>query len=191
MRRWLFLCGLVFCFVPALRVRADDATNQKYKPLIEAMRQWLAQEITDKGIPALSWALVEDQQLIWSEGHGFQDPVRKISATGDTVYRVGSVSKPITALLLMMLVEQGLIDLDAPVRTYLPDFQPKNTTGKEITLRQMVAHRSGLVRNSSMCRKPRPVTPTPPSPPSVCSSKKARRKRLPGSFSESCSIRLA
>ncbi len=58
------------------------------------------------------------------------------------------MSKPITALLLMMLVEQGLIDLDQPVQTYLPEFKPKNTTGKQITLRQMLAHRSGLVREA-------------------------------------------
>ncbi len=63
----------------------------------------------------------------------------KVTATGDTVYRVGSVSKPVTALLLMMLVEQGLIDLDAPVQKYLPDFQPKNSTGKALTLRQLLA----------------------------------------------------
>jgi CubicO group peptidase (beta-lactamase class C family)/D-alanyl-D-alanine dipeptidase len=146
MRRWF--PALAIALVPALCLSADDAAPQRYKPLVEAMRKWLAQEIADKGIPALSWGLVDDQELVWSEGHGFQDPAMGVSATGDTVYRVGSVSKPITALLLMMLVEQGLIDLDVPVQKYLPDFQPRNTSGKPITLRQMVAHRSGLVRES-------------------------------------------
>jgi CubicO group peptidase (beta-lactamase class C family)/D-alanyl-D-alanine dipeptidase len=148
MRRRLIFFGLVLCFLPTFILRADDADPQKYKSLIEAMRKWLTREIEEKGIPALSWALVDDQQLVWSEGHGYRDPARKASATGDTVYRVGSVSKPITALLLMMLVEQGLIDLDVPVQNYLPDFQPRNTTGKKITLRQMLAHRSGLVREA-------------------------------------------
>jgi CubicO group peptidase (beta-lactamase class C family)/D-alanyl-D-alanine dipeptidase len=148
MRTRFFLLGLAFTFLPIFFVRADDTATQRYKPLIEAMQKWLDQEIVDKGIPALSWALVDDQDLIWAQGHGEQDPTRKTAATADTVYRVGSVSKPITALLLMMLVEQGAIDLDAPVQKYLPDFHPKNTTGKEITLRQMLAHRSGLVRES-------------------------------------------
>ena len=67
-------------------------------------------------------------------------------ATPDTLYRVGSVSKPFTALLLMMFVEMGLIDLDAPIQDYLPEFQPVNKSGKKITLRQMLSHRSGLVR---------------------------------------------
>src|ERR1019366_9429026 len=70
----------------------------------------------------------------------------KLAATADTLYRVGSVSKPFTALLLMIFVEMGLIDLDVPVQTYLPEFQPINKTGKKITLRQMLSHRSGIVR---------------------------------------------
>jgi CubicO group peptidase (beta-lactamase class C family)/D-alanyl-D-alanine dipeptidase len=146
MRRRLFLIAV--CFLPSFFLHAGETPAQKYKPLIEAMHAWLAEEIADKGIPALSWALVDDQQLVWAEGVGYQDPRQKTAAGAGTVYRVGSVSKPITALLLMMLVEQGLIDLDAPVQKYLPEFQPKNTSGKQITLRQMLAHRSGLVRES-------------------------------------------
>jgi len=159
MRRWLVVVALFGCLVTS-SLRADDATTPKYRPLIEALHQWLPEEIADKGIPALSWVLVDDQQLVWSEGAGYQDPVRKITATGDTVYRVGSLSKPITALLLMMLVEQGLIDLDAPVQRYLPDFHPKNTTGKAITLRQMLAHRSGLVREAPVGNYFDPTQPT-------------------------------
>src|SRR5262249_37314593 len=52
----------------------------------------------------------------------------------------------ITDIAVMQLVEQGLYDLDAPVSQYLPDFTPKNPFGKEITLRQLMSHRSGLVR---------------------------------------------
>jgi D-alanyl-D-alanine dipeptidase/CubicO group peptidase (beta-lactamase class C family) len=54
----------------------------------------------------------------------------------------------VTALALMMLVEQGKIDLDAPVSDYLPEFKPTNSFGKKITLRQMLSHHSGLVRES-------------------------------------------
>ncbi len=67
-------------------------------------------------------------------------------ATADTVYRVGSVSKLFTDLAIMQLVERGVLDLDAPITKYLPDFKPGNPYDKPITLRQMMAHRSGLVR---------------------------------------------
>ena len=148
MRRWILALILALGSLHAFSIGADQASDHKYKPLVEALRKWLPEEIAAKGIPALSWALVDDQQLICAEGCGFEDPVQKTTATGDTVNRVGSLSKPITALLLMMLVEQGQIDLDAPVQKYLPDFRPKNPTGKAITLRQMLAHRSGLVRET-------------------------------------------
>jgi len=124
------------------------AQDKKYQKVIQTLETFLAEEIKDKGIPALSIALVDDQTLVWAKGFGYQDPARKIPATARTVYRVGSVSKPISALLLMILVELGLIDLDMPVQTYLPDFNPKNASGKEITLRQIYCHRSGLIRES-------------------------------------------
>ena len=69
-----------------------------------------------------------------------------MEATADTVYRVGSVSKLFTDIALMQLVERGKVDLDAPVTRYLPDFRPRNPFGKPITLRQLMSHRSGLVR---------------------------------------------
>lgn len=125
-----------------------SALLKKYEPVIAALSEWLPREIADKGIPALSIALVDDQTLVWEAGFGFQDPEAKSAAGPRTVYRVGSVSKPITALLLMMLVESGAISLDAPVERYLAEFKPTNQFGKPITLRQILAHRSGLVRET-------------------------------------------
>jgi serine beta-lactamase-like protein LACTB len=129
-------------------VPADVPAKKPYQEAAARLDRFIAEEIADKGIPALSIALVDDQTIVWSRGFGFADPKNKIAATADTVYRVGSVSKPFTALLLMLFVELGLIDLDAPVTKYLPDFRPKNPFGKEITLRQMLSHRSGLVRET-------------------------------------------
>ena len=125
---------------------AGEKPPQQYAATVDALEKWLTEEVAAKRLPALSIALVDDQTTVWSRGFGWQDPQTKTPATADTLYRVGSVSKPFTTLLLMILVEMGLIDLDAPVQDYLPDFQPTNKTGKKITLRQMVSHRSGLVR---------------------------------------------
>jgi serine beta-lactamase-like protein LACTB len=127
---------------------ADERPPEKYTGAIESLERWLAEEVSAKKLPALSIALVDDQSTVWSRGFGYQDPHAKTAATGDTVYRVGSVSKPFTTLLLMILVEMGVLDLDAPVNDYLPEFKPTNQSGKKITLRQMVSHRSGLVRES-------------------------------------------
>ncbi|PYP61087.1 MAG: hypothetical protein DMD26_18560 [Gemmatimonadetes bacterium] len=62
------------------------------------------------------------------------------------MYRVGSVSKLFTDVAIMQLVEQGKVDLDAPVTTYVTEFHPHNPYGRPITLRQLMSHRAGLVR---------------------------------------------
>lgn len=120
----------------------------KYAAAVGELRGWIEKEVALKDIPALSIAIVDDQETVWAAGFGHTDELKKTLAGPGTVYRIGSVSKPIAALLLMLYVEQGKIDLDAPVRDYLPDFRPKNPSGKKITLRQALSHRSGLVRES-------------------------------------------
>ncbi len=117
-----------------------------YRDAIQSLDAFIAHEVAAKELPALSIALVDDQTVIWSKGFGFADPKQRTLATAETVYRVGSVSKLFTDIAVMQLVEQGKLDLDAPVTTYLPDFKPRNPFGKAITLRQLMAHRSGLVR---------------------------------------------
>jgi CubicO group peptidase (beta-lactamase class C family)/D-alanyl-D-alanine dipeptidase len=143
----IFLILLALSLVP-FPVSADEKPATKYAAAVESLQRWLDHEVAAKKLPALSIALVDDQTVVWSHGFGYQDPQTKTAATGDTLYRVGSVSKPYTTLLLMLLVEMGMIDLDAPVQDYLPEFKPVNKSGKKITLRQMVSHRSGLVRES-------------------------------------------
>ena len=80
----------------------------------------------EKKLPALSIALVDDQSIVWARGFGFADPKAKTPATAETIYRVGSVSKLFTDLAVMQLVERGVLDLDAPITNYLPDFKPGN-----------------------------------------------------------------
>ncbi|MFO0909194.1 MAG: serine hydrolase domain-containing protein [Isosphaeraceae bacterium] len=102
--------------------------------------------------------------------HGLARPAEKVAATADTIHRVGSVSKLFTDLALMQLVEAGKVDLDAPVARYLPDFQPRNPSGKPITLRMLMAHRSGLTPSRRWA-----ATSTPPHPHSARRSRASTR----------------
>jgi CubicO group peptidase (beta-lactamase class C family)/D-alanyl-D-alanine dipeptidase len=147
MRVWV---TLTVCVAPLFLIvaRAGDRPAARYADAVAALDQWLAKEVADKKLPALSLAVVDDQTTVWAKGYGWQDPGHMMHASADTLFRVGSISKPITALLIMMFVEMGLIDLDAPIQTYLPELRPINKSGKDITLRQILAHRSGLVRES-------------------------------------------
>lgn len=106
----------------------------------------IKREMANQSLPAVSIVLVDDQKVVWAQGFGLADPKQKIAAGADTIYRVGSVSKLFTDTALMQLVEKRQLDLDAPVERYLPDFHPANPFGKPITLRELMSHRSGLVR---------------------------------------------
>src|SRR5216683_2352470 len=125
---------------------ADIAPRRDYAAVAAALEPFIQHELTEKQLPALSLALVDDQQIVWAQGFGFADADRKIPATAGTIYRAGSVSKLFTDIGIMQLVERGELDLDTPVTRYLPDFHPKNPFGKAITLRELMSHRSGLVR---------------------------------------------
>jgi len=105
-------------------------------------------ERSTKSIPAISLALVDGRRIVWARGFGWADSSAGVRATAASVYRVGSISKLFTAFGVMQLVEQRALDLDAPIRRYLPDLKPTNRFGGEITLRKLASHRSGLTREA-------------------------------------------
>jgi len=108
---------------------------------------WLIEkEMKKYGVQGLSIALVVEQQVIWAEGFGYADVARKIPATPDTIFRQASVSKLITAVAVMQLVEAGSVDLDRPLGSYLPEFSVKKhfSEAEPITPRNILTHHSGL-----------------------------------------------
>jgi CubicO group peptidase (beta-lactamase class C family)/D-alanyl-D-alanine dipeptidase len=122
------------------------AARKDYTGVVEALRPFIQQQMAGKELLALSIAIIDDQQIVWAQGFGMADPKSKTPASADTVYRIGSVSKLFTDIAIMQLVERGDLNLDAPVTEYLPDFHPRNPFGTPITLRQLMSHRSGLLR---------------------------------------------
>jgi CubicO group peptidase (beta-lactamase class C family)/D-alanyl-D-alanine dipeptidase len=135
---WLLCCAAI--------CSAYSQSGAEWQPVISVLRERIAHEMADKQLPAVAIALVDDQRVIWAEGFGYQDAAHKVPASASTVFRVGSVSKLFTDIGVMQLVESGKLNLDAPVTNYLPTFHPVNPFGGEITLRELMSHRSGLVR---------------------------------------------
>ncbi|MGV3485224.1 MAG: serine hydrolase [Planctomycetaceae bacterium] len=128
------------------RLHADSQPD--YREAIARLQTAIRYELDSKQLPAFSIAIVDGQRTVWAEGFGFQDADKKVPASADTIYRVGSVSKLFTDIAVMQLVDEGRLDLDAPVRQYLPTFSPDNPFDAPITLRQLMSHRAGLVRES-------------------------------------------
>jgi CubicO group peptidase (beta-lactamase class C family) len=97
-------------------------------------------------VPGAAVALVRDGQVAWTAGYGQADPVRRVPVTAETVFQVGSISKPVTAWGVLRLVDKGLLDLDAPVQRYLTRWHlPASPHDPdEITVRRLLNHSAGL-----------------------------------------------
>ncbi len=124
------------------------AARDDYSEIAAHLSKFIDYETKQKHIPALSIALVDGNEIVWAGGFGYADPDGKIPATAQTIFRVGSVSKLLNDVAVVQLCEQGKLDLDADIRKVIPDFQPENPFDQPITLRRLMNHTSGLVRES-------------------------------------------
>jgi len=152
---WVGLLGLAAAIAPGLRAAEPTPAPKPAKPTdygkaIARLEQIADEELKRGLIPGVSIALVDDQQTVCARGFGLADKARRVPATPQTVYRVGSISKLFNAMAVMQLVEQGKLDLDKPVTGYDPQFRIVNPFdgSPPVTLRQLLCHRSGMVRES-------------------------------------------
>ena len=120
-----------------------------YAPITEYLSAFIKRKMKSGKITGLSIALVDNQQMIWSEGFGLADKELKLCCSSKTRYRVGSISKLFNAVAVMREVELGNLDLDTPVVEYVPGFRINSRFGPtdDITLRNLLTHHSGLPEN--------------------------------------------
>jgi CubicO group peptidase (beta-lactamase class C family) len=139
------IAALLFVVAASARAQAAasmpaTAVHDDVAAIAEARRRIFAWMASTQA-PGVSVAVARDGRLVWSEGIGCADLEQEVPVTPITRFRVGSVSKPLTATLLGLLVEEGRLDLDAPVQTYIPDFPRK---AWPITTRQLAGHLAGV-----------------------------------------------
>jgi len=91
--------------------------------------------------PGISAAVVQDGEFVWAAGFGMADLENSVPSTSQTLYRLGSISKPLTATAAMALWEHGKLDLDSPVQKYCPAFPQKPWP---ITTRELLGHLGGI-----------------------------------------------
>jgi serine beta-lactamase-like protein LACTB len=126
---------------------AQEATNHTvFEPrsptsAIEESRRLVRTLMTDQHVPGLSVAVWCDGRVVWSEGFGYSDLETRVPVWPHTRFRIGSISKPLTAAAVGRLVERGKLDLDRPVREYVP-YWPKKKHA--ITPRQLGGHLAGI-----------------------------------------------
>jgi cyanophycinase len=138
---------------PAPAGRSATPAPAQASPLspatIEALDRFVATEHAKDGIGSLTVGVVSKDGLLWAKSYGYADQERRIHATSDTVYRIGSITKQFTALMLLQLVEQGKVKLSDPVEKYFPEIRKVTSRRPEappVTLGQLATMTAGLAR---------------------------------------------
>jgi len=106
-----------------------------------AIEKAVSNFMSANSVPGIATAVVLDGEPVWSAGFGMADLEDYAPTTSATLFRLGSISKPITAVAILQLSERGKLDLDAPVQKYCPAFPKKDWP---ITTRELLGHLGGI-----------------------------------------------
>lgn len=148
MRRFAAFLTIVFLFgqTVMLAPRAVFAQTSS-KPVrslstaqLKEFEDFVAAQMAIDRVPGLSVGYMKGDE-VWAKGYGFADLENKLPARAESMYRLASVTKPMTATAVLQLAEKGRIDLDAEVQTYVPYFPKKNFP---VTVRQLLGHLGGI-----------------------------------------------
>jgi len=125
--------------IPAV---SDQNTDD---PFTEA-RTLIQETLERQKVPSISVAVAKDGKILWEEGFGWANIEKKIKASPHTMYSLASISKPLTATGLMVLVERGLVDLSRPANDYLADAKIRSFQGNAsvATVQRLLHHTAGL-----------------------------------------------
>jgi len=129
---------LVFISPPWLFSQGD--TPSPFDDTIKVFEAFVQEHMSLDQVPALSAGFVKDGH-VWAKGFGYSDLENSVPARADNSYRLASISKTITALAVLQLVEQGKIDLDQEIQAYVPYFPKKKWP---VTVRHLLGHLGGI-----------------------------------------------
>jgi serine beta-lactamase-like protein LACTB len=132
----LFVC--IVCVTLSVCHAQDRQLSPEKRTQIEAA---VSKFMSSTHVPGVSIVVVENAELEWAAGFGFADLENNVPASEHTLFRLGSISKSLTAVGAMQLYERGKLDLDAPVQKYCPAFPQKSAP---ITTRLVMGHLAGI-----------------------------------------------
>lgn len=124
-----------------------DSQEAKRK-LEAALADWLPDKMADWKVPGMGIAVVMDREVIFAGGFGVRDREKNLPVTAETIFAIGSSSKAFAAASVALMVDDGKLEWDKPVRDYLPEFKLKDDfASARMTPRDLLCHRSGLPRH--------------------------------------------
>ncbi|NUU79343.1 serine hydrolase domain-containing protein [Paenibacillus xylanilyticus] len=135
------LCAAVLVVIPMTDVRAEANRMGAIENQAERLA---AQMVQNYGVTGLQYAIMDEGEIILSDGVGFHDKASQKPVDKDSMFGIGSVSKMVVTAATMMLVDSGKVDLDQPLTSYIKDFEMADDRYTQITPRMLMNHSSGL-----------------------------------------------
>jgi CubicO group peptidase (beta-lactamase class C family) len=149
----LLFFALLYCPAGAVAQPQSAATAGRtdVEARLNGLDVFIAEVMAEWKVPGLAIAIVEDGAVVLSKGYGYRDVDEELPVTSRTLFAIGSITKSFTVTALGMLADEGRLEWDEPVRTYMPDFELYDDVASErMTPRDLVTHRSGLPRHDLM-----------------------------------------
>ena len=135
MKKSILIVFISFLFIQTLNVQAQ--INSKKRQIFE---NFVQKQMQEEQIPGLSIGFIKDGKM-WVKGYGYSDLENKIPAKDVSAYRLASITKPMTAIAILQLVEQGKINLNDEVQKYVPYFPKKKYP---VRVGQLLGHLGGI-----------------------------------------------
>ncbi|MEJ2092537.1 MAG: serine hydrolase [Syntrophobacterales bacterium] len=144
--RWRVVAAVLCLFPLTMQAAsASEVTQAKVEAVFPKLTKLAEQTLKQTGVPGMAIVVVYKDKVVYLKGFGVRKAGTDTPITGDTVFQLASVSKPMTSTVMAALVGEGVINWDDPVIKHYPDFRlyaPWVT--EQVTLRDMLCHRSGL-----------------------------------------------
>jgi len=138
----VILLLILFFYNPAY------SQDKSVKKQLQGFDEFVESAMKDWNVPGVAIAIVKDSTIVYAKGYGYRNIEKKLHVTPQTLFAIGSTTKAMTAVTVCQLVDDGLLDLDKPVKDYIPSFRMYDDyVTNHMTPRDLMCHRSGLPRH--------------------------------------------
>jgi len=148
------LCAFAIFLMVLVYPPALQGQNEEISKKLEGFDQYMEEILKDWNAPGVAVGVVAKDKLVFAKGYGYRDYGKKLPMTASTLFQIASNTKLFTAVAVGMLVEEGKLEWDKPVRRYVPAIQFYNDgLNNTVTIRDMLAHRTGITRHDTIWYK--------------------------------------
>ncbi|MFN2601810.1 MAG: serine hydrolase [Gemmatimonadaceae bacterium] len=141
-------CRLVVSTLVLVIHSAANAQQRSVESRLQGFDAYMAQVLKDWNVPGIGVGIVIKDKLVFAKGYGYRDYGKKLPFTQNTVQPIASNTKLFTAISAGLLVDEGKLDWDKPIRQYVPSIKFYNDDlDRTITARDMLSHRAGITRH--------------------------------------------